>query len=192
LTKELKMANGNSAGKKSKAAASMIVGMVLGVVIAGCIAWFMTQRTSSAFKEPPVARETAKPLPPPVVASPAPRANAPQPAQQFEFYRELPDKAGGTSKRSPPTVVRPEVTTGDTTPYLVQAGSFQNAADAEKLKAKLALVGLEASVQSVDLPGKGIWHRVRLGPFQGLGAANETIANLKSNGVANATALHAQ
>ena len=77
------------------------------------------------------------------------------------------------------------------TPYLVQAGSFQNAEDAEKLKARLALGGFEASIVRVNIPEKGLWHRVRLGPFAGLAAANATIASLKTNGIA-ATAVRAQ
>ena len=190
------MANGGTTQKKSKTIAAMIVGIALGVTIAGFVAWYMTQRNPASFKEPPVARDTARPSPPPAATPPAPRAPVPGQVRQFDFYRVLPDTADGKGRRATPPAAKPSTTPsvkpGDATPYLVQAGSFQNAADAEKLKAKLALVGLEASVQSVDLPGKGIWHRVRLGPFQGLSAANETIANLKSNGVANATAIHAQ
>ncbi|MDP2761207.1 MAG: SPOR domain-containing protein [Sideroxyarcus sp.] len=189
------MAN-NGAANKSKVIASMIVGIVIGVTIAGFVAWYMTQKNSASFREPPVARDTAKPLPLPVANLPAPRAPAADQARQFEFYRVLPDKADGTAARSEAATVKPRakpsVKAGDTMSYIVQAGSFQSAADAEKLKARLALVGMEASVQSIDLPGKGIWHRVRLGPYQGLNAANETIANLKSNGVADATAIHAQ
>ena len=187
------MANGGAA-KKSKTIAAMIVGIVIGVTIAGFVAWYMTQKNSASFKAPPVARDTAKPLP--TAIPPAPRAPAADQAQQFEFYRVLPDKAEETTPRSAPSTVKPSakpsVKSGDTMSYIVQAGSFQSAADAEKLKARLALVGLEASVQSIDLPGKGVWHRVRLGPYQGLNAANESIANLKSNGVADATAIHAQ
>lgn len=185
------MANGSATGKKSKVAASLIVGVVLGVVVAGLLAWYMTQKNPASFKVPPVAPEAAKPVPAPAATAPTAPARS---EQQFEFFQILPDKADGAVKRSAPPApaVKPGVPTTDTTPYFVQAGSFQSAADADKLKAKLALAGFEATVQSVDLPGKGIWHRVRLGPYRGLAAANETIASLKLNGVANAAAMHAQ
>ena len=39
--------------------------------------------------------------------------------------------------------------------YFLQAGSFQNAGDAENLKAKLAMLGVEAIVQDINLPEKG-------------------------------------
>lgn len=48
--------------------------------------------------------------------------------------------------------------------YLLQVGAFPNAADAETLKAKLALQGFVANVQSVNVGGQ-TYHRVRLGPF---------------------------
>lgn len=49
--------------------------------------------------------------------------------------------------------------------YILQAGSFQNLTDAEKLKANLAFLGIEASIQHVTV-NKQAWHRVRTGPYQ--------------------------
>jgi cell division protein FtsN len=48
---------------------------------------------------------------------------------------------------------------------MLQVGSFQRAGDAERLKASLALIGLQASVQRVTIDGEQTWHRVRLGPY---------------------------
>jgi cell division protein FtsN len=47
----------------------------------------------------------------------------------------------------------------------LQAGSFSALPDAESLKAKLALAGLEATVQEGALPDKSVRYRVRLGPY---------------------------
>lgn len=47
----------------------------------------------------------------------------------------------------------------------LQAGSFTTEADAENLKARLALAGLEASVQAGALPDGSTRYRVRLGPY---------------------------
>jgi len=56
--------------------------------------------------------------------------------------------------------------------YLLQAGSFRNPDDAESLKASLALLGIEARIQVVELPGGETWHRVRIGPFADLQRVN--------------------
>jgi len=48
--------------------------------------------------------------------------------------------------------------------YLLQVGAFSNPAEAESLKAQIALLGLQAQVESGTLDGKPI-HRVRLGPY---------------------------
>ena len=49
--------------------------------------------------------------------------------------------------------------------FWLQAGSFASEADAENLKARLALAGWEAAIQPVSLPDKGLRYRVRLGPY---------------------------
>ena len=49
--------------------------------------------------------------------------------------------------------------------YWLQAGSFSAQADAENLKARLALAGWEANVQEGNVPDKGMRYRVRLGPY---------------------------
>ncbi|MDD2699881.1 MAG: SPOR domain-containing protein [Sideroxydans sp.] len=179
--------------QKSKALASLIIGMVIGVSIAGIVAWYMVKKNPTTFSQPSVARELPKPVPQIVVPQPKPAEPAEQAAQpQFEFYKVLPDKSEGATapKLSPAAKPQPKAPV-DATPYLVQAGSFQNVDDAEKLKARLALSGFEASIVSVNIPEKGLWHRVRLGPFAGLAAANATITSLKANGI-SATAVRAQ
>ncbi len=178
--------------QNSKALASLIIGMVIGVSIAGIVAWYMVKKNPTTFNQPSVAREMPKPVPQVEVPQAKPAEPADSAQSQFEFYRVLPDKSEGAAASKPATVAKPQPRPPvDATPYLVQAGSFQNADDAEKLKARLALVGFEASIVSVNIPEKGLWHRVRLGPFAGLAAANATIASLKTNGI-TATAVRAQ
>ncbi len=61
--------------------------------------------------------------------------------------------------------------------YYLQAGSFRNQSDAEKMRAKLLLNGLDAFVKPSDIKGK-IHHRVRLGPYydqSSLGSARESL-----------------
>jgi cell division protein FtsN len=71
--------------------------------------------------------------------------------------------------------------------YLLQVGAFPNPSDAETLKAKLAMQGFVASVQSVNIGGKA-YHRVRLGPFHSATELESTKQRLAAAGI-NAIAL---
>lgn len=183
-------------GEKSKIVAGLIIGMVLGLVIAGVVAWYVVNKNPTEF----AAREKTKPAPPitlspanDTVAMVAPPTAETEPKQQFEFYKVLPDKSDSTGRKTP---TKPKETVAkSTTPiakdlYFVQAGSFQNQGDAEKLKAKLAFSGFEAAIQTATIPDKGIWHRVRLGPFDSI-EAGKTITALRQTGII-ATQVHAQ
>ncbi len=56
--------------------------------------------------------------------------------------------------------------------YILQVGSFRNSADAEQMKARLALLGSIATIQTVTVNNQ-TWHRVRIGPFEGARQADE-------------------
>jgi cell division protein FtsN len=64
--------------------------------------------------------------------------------------------------------------------YILQVGSFRNSADAEQMKARLALLGSMASIQTVTVNGQ-TWHRVRIGPFEGARQADEKRRMLSDN-----------
>jgi len=59
-------------------------------------------------------------------------------------------------------------------------GSFRNAAEAEQMKARLALLGSVATIQTVTVNSQ-TWHRVRIGPFQGAREADEKRRMLSDN-----------
>lgn len=62
--------------------------------------------------------------------------------------------------------------TGNDTPYVLQAGAFGASGDAEAVKARIALLGLNARVESAQIGGKTVY-RVRMGPY---GTASELAA----------------
>lgn len=85
----------------------------------------------------------------------------------FDFYTVLPQR--GVDIPEPEGESVPNKRAADTANasqerYLLQAGSFREAVDAERRKAELALLGLESSVRTASVSGK-IYHRVELGPF---------------------------
>lgn len=116
----------------------------------------------------------------------------------FEFYKLLPeqevavpDAPADEGDDTPPTDTGPTAdqgtdagdgsATASASRYLLQAGSFRRYADADRMKAKLALLGVEAGIQSVELAGGETWHRVRAGPYGDRAAVNNVRQRLRSN-----------
>jgi cell division protein FtsN len=88
--------------------------------------------------------------------------NAPQPQPLAESQTPA---ASVAAPASPPAAVA----AGSDTPYVLQAGAFGASGDAEAVKAKIALLGLNARVESAQINGKTVY-RVRMGPY---GTASE-------------------
>lgn len=76
----------------------------------------------------------------------------------------------------------PDPATHNGAQYLLQVGSFQSDGDAEQMKARLALLGIVARVQSVTV-NDATWHRVRVGPVEGARAAEDLRRQLADNGI---------
>ena len=64
--------------------------------------------------------------------------------------------------------------------YILQVGSFRSSAEAEQMKARLALLGSVARIQTVTVDDQ-TWHRVRIGPFTGARKADEIRRMLSAN-----------
>ena len=73
--------------------------------------------------------------------------------------------------------------------YILQVASLRDAKAANALKAQLALWGIQAAVQSVDVQGE-TWHRVRIGPISDLGKLNAVRRKL-ANHQMHALLIHA-
>lgn len=67
--------------------------------------------------------------------------------------------------------------------YVLQVGSFRNSGEAERRRASLALLGLEARVQTIAIDGEAIWHRVQVGPYEELNALNNARVRLRENDI---------
>lgn len=66
--------------------------------------------------------------------------------------------------------------------YMLQAGSYQRRADADRLKANLALNGATSTIQKVTIEGRGDFYRVRLGPYPTYQAMQKADQQLNRNG----------
>ena len=97
------------------------------------------------------------------------------PEQQLE--RELSEPAGDAGSAADPSVAA-----AGATAYQLQVGSFRSSGDAEEMKARLALLGMVARVQTVTVNGE-TWHRVRVGPVGNARQADEMRSRLADNGI---------
>lgn len=86
-------------------------------------------------------------------------------APDLEFYDLLPkqelDVSETAKSGSGPSAARPPLPTGDA---VLQAGSFKQATEAEKMVAQLALHGVDAKIQRASVDDE-TWYRVRIGPI---------------------------
>jgi len=184
----------------------ILVGMVIGVGMAAGLAWFIMKSPSPFVqKEQGAAKltiEAAKPAAPAVSAAPgAPpvtettASGTDEGKPRFEFYKVLTDKQDTTAAAPAKPVDKSHSTDSKPAaanePQFLQAGAFSNPDDAEKRKAWLAMQGIEAAIQIATIPNKGVWYRVRLGPYMNADEMNKVRNSLKQNGV-DATPSRAQ
>jgi cell division protein FtsN len=67
--------------------------------------------------------------------------------------------------------------------FYLQAGAFKDAKAADRMKAGLALLGIQSKIVSVDLGESGVWHRVRVGPFDDSDELNRVRGLMQSNNI---------
>ena len=105
-------------------------------------------------------------------------AEKPKEDNKFDFYTILPETESTVTEKE----IKENTLTIKKDNYFLQVGAFQNEADADNMKAKLALQGYEAVVQTATIPEKGVWHRVRVGPLSDIEQINKTRDDLTTNG----------
>lgn len=101
---------------------------------------------------------------------------------RFDFYTILPGSESKVSKEEESKLKQSAQEPVVPKNYFLQVGAFQTSEEADNMKAKLALLGFEALVQTATIPDKGVWHRVRVGPLKDLEQINKTKSDLLSNG----------
>lgn len=121
---------------------------------------------STAQEKPPVSQP----------AEPATDADRDTASEQpkFKFYDMLPE-----SEVVPPNVEEytPSPDTQDFR-YLVQAGSFRTAEDAERQRAQIAFQGLQTKVSQIETDEGKTWFRVNVGPFDSRSQMNSAVDKL--------------
>lgn len=195
-------------GSRGGTLIGMFIGLVLGVAIAAGVVWYMNKTpvpfVAKNLQPPkPEAPANGKPGQEPAsqpLALPG-KPGDPVPEKRFQFYDILPGKADAVPSAKP---AEPQAKDGkkeepkkeearkdeskkedakeSRQPLYLQAGSFTKATEADNLKASLALMGIEASVQQVMVQDK-TFYRVRLGPYGRVEEVNKVRADLAKAGI---------
>ncbi|MBV1774829.1 SPOR domain-containing protein [Burkholderiaceae bacterium DAT-1] len=104
---------------------------------------------------------------------------------RFGFYEMLADNGEHKSTQEPRAADQVPAKVQLPKGTYLQVGAFQNESEANNLKARLALLGVEANLETTS-GTQGVLHRVRVGPMTSQADIDGTRALLKSNGIESA------
>jgi cell division protein FtsN len=185
----------------------LLLGFALGVATTG-FAWVKLGPAELRALGESVQQIGQRPQPPPRSEKETAAAAVPKP--RFDFYNVLPEmevvvtdeeverrsKHGTPAPGAPvvqavppqpaalsPAPAAPAPVSGADETLLLQVGAFKRSADADKLKAQLALLGIEAQVQNVTIDNKDAFYRVRVGPYRNVAKLKEVKDRLKQGGI---------
>jgi cell division protein FtsN len=164
------------------------VGLSLGLVIA-LVVFISDHRTAQLSAEPPTPPRHAASR----TASSADNAGATTTADgsdaavadssaaagRYDFYQMLPKFEVVVPEREHGTRIAPAAPVEQPGTYFLQVGSYRDAAVAERVRAQLAKLAIDASVQRVAVDSD-VWHRVRIGPIRDLTQLNRLRQRLQA------------
>lgn len=188
-----------------------LVWLVCGVVIGGFVVMLMNlepggdevkrERTEVKRSAPKAATGSEQPkpkydfytllpeseviVPPDAMPEPAPptlpeqKPVSPEEAARIDTQRAEAALAGLTP---PPP---PLVASAGQTQYFLQAGSFRQRSEADRVRAQIILMGLDARLEDAKLANGEVWHRVQVGPFADQSRLTQAEQTLSGNGFTN-------
>jgi cell division protein FtsN len=163
----------SAAGSGLSGLAGFAVGLALGLSVALAVYLYDRRPAARVAQTAPIATDEEAPTTP----TPAPASQRAE--TQYDFYEMLPkfevvipEQEGRVPEQtSSGAVQKPGA-------YILQAGSFRNYADADRMRALIAMQGLESKVQKVTID-KDTWHRVRVGPITNLQRLEDARSKLR-------------
>jgi cell division protein FtsN len=186
MSKDYKSASRSNSANKSGGSSLLVgilIGLLLGLGLSLGVAWYINKmptpfqaRSGQAAKGDSAKGQAAEP------AKNDDKAAKAETKPRFDFYKILPgSEEPATDQQFKEAQQKPAAQAREA--FYLQAGAFQNAPDADNLKGRLALMGMEATVQTTTLADKGVWHRVRVGPYTTVDDLNRARDTLKQSGI---------
>lgn len=135
----------------------LFIGLVAGLAV-GLALYFFDPRAP----QPPegAAREAAEP-------ASARESTGEEPADRYDYYQMLPNFEVVVPEREAALPTDAPAALEREGAYVLQAGSYRKFEEADRVRAQLALQGIESKVQRVSIDSD-TWHRVRIGPITDL------------------------
>ena len=152
-------------------------GLAVGLSMSVCVLIWQNYRDNTAAR---TTSEVPKPEPRPDKDTGAGEAR--DNTKNYDFYDMLPNfevvvpekdrEVSRERDNTPAKIERPGV-------YVLQAGSYRQQAEADRIRTQLKLQGIDANVQRVAVD-EDVWHRVRIGPITDLAELNRLRARLRA------------
>jgi len=158
--------------------------MLITALIISFVVFLVYLRSTGSKQVSPEQNISAKPEETKVEAPKQEKKPEPGPVlPQFDFYTILPEKEVIVPDYEINTRAREErVGQAKIASYILQAGSFREFKDADSLRAKLALMGIESRVEKAKV-GNVIWNRVKMGPYTQMTSVSTIRSRLRENGI---------
>ena len=180
----------------------LIVGLGLGLALAaGYLMFGDRDRLDALLPQPNPQAQAPAPARDREPVAQEPQAANDEPKPTFDFYTVLPGKevelpgeasaatetpattsSSAPAPGTPAALATPAAAAAAPSAGQLQAGAFSNASDAEALRARLALLGQTARIETVQSNGRTL-HRVRLGPYADADALARAQTSLAEAGI---------
>jgi len=128
-----------------------VFGMVIGTIL--------TLATQKAIEKNRLANNNEPPTAASPTLAPTPTVSPTESGPAIDFYTRLRDTEVLVPEAQQIEPRKEKI-------YFIQAASFRNKADADRARAQLILLNLDANITEFD-SGTEVWHRIMVGPFKG-------------------------
>ncbi|MGD9841963.1 MAG: SPOR domain-containing protein [Steroidobacteraceae bacterium] len=173
MARDYKRTRTNNSGSMS-AWGGFAIGLLVGLAVATAVYLYDRRPGVELRAGAPLSNEQASD------GSDTPTPESAKADTQFDFYDVLPKlEVEVANDRNQPASNSSAAGAIDAPgSYTLQVGSYRNFADADRVRARLALQGIESGIQKVVIDSE-TWHRVRIGPISNLNKLEDTRRKLR-------------
>ena len=159
----------------------LLMGLCLGLLAAVYVYYFVPRTDLGVMTRTPAQQQATTSVTTPPKKKTSQVQDLPEP--KFDFYKILPNREINISEWIADNREKDKPVDDDPGLYIFQVGSFKDYESADQIKARLALIGIQAEIQRVVINGQDSRHRVRIGPYKDPEMLKEISKRLNANGL---------